>query len=315
MQSRREFTRTALSMLALPALAASKIFAIELTVSGVKLGITSGSLNPLPEVPGKDPLDVLIGELVDMGIGNVELASGFFGPPLRAAAVGGQVPKTITPEYEKSREELRQWRLSPASLDRFREVRKKFDAAKINLYSMSNTMADDCTDAELDAMFRQMQALKVNVFHTNQSRVSIGPRLVSLAEKYKIRPSFHTHAEVNDPNEIATVESLTKLLAMSKEFRVCLDIGHFTAGNNDAVAYLKEHHDRITHIHVKDRKRNGGPNVEWGTGDTPIKECLRLIRDNKWPIYAFIEREFMGTRGPIEETRRDMQYMKDALTT
>ena len=315
MQSRREFTRTALSMLALPALAASKVFAIELTVSGVKLGITTGSLNPLPQVAGKDPLDVLIGELVEMGIGNVELAGGFFGPPVRGAAVGGQVPKTITPEYEKSREELRQWRLSPASLDRFREVRKKFDDAKINLFSMSNTMADDVTDAELDAMFRQMQALRVNVFQTNQSRVSIGPRLVPFVEKYKIRPSFHTHAEVNDPNEIATVESLQKLLDMSKDFRVCLDIGHFTAGNNDAVAYLREHHDRITHIHVKDRKRNGGPNVEWGTGDTPIKECLTMIRDNKWPIYAFIEREFMGTRGPVEETRRDLEYMKDALAT
>jgi sugar phosphate isomerase/epimerase len=79
------------------------------------------------------------------------------------------------------------------------------------------------------------------------------------------------------------------------------------------VAYLRDHHDRITHIHVKDRTRNKGPNVEWGTGDTPIKECLTMIRDNKWPIYAFIEREFMGTRGPVEETRRDLDYMKQAL--
>ena len=62
-------------------------------------------------------------------------------------------------------------------------VRKKFDDAKINLFSMSNTMADDVTDAELDAMFRQMQALRVNVFQTNQSRVSIGPRLVPFVEK------------------------------------------------------------------------------------------------------------------------------------
>jgi hypothetical protein len=38
-----------------------------------------------------------------------------------------------------------------------------------------------------------------------------------------------------------------------------------------------------------------------------------MIRDNKWPIYAFIEREFMGTRGPVEETRRDLDYMKQAL--
>jgi sugar phosphate isomerase/epimerase len=312
-QSRRDFAKTALSVLALPALAASKAFAIDLTVRGVKLGITTASLNPLPQVPGKDPLDVLIQELVELAIGNVELSGGFFGPPVRGAAVGGQVPKVATPEYEKSREELRQWRLSSASLDRFREVRKKFDDAKINLYSMSNTMADDVTDAELDAMFRQMQALRIGVFQTNQTRVSMGPRLVPFVEKYKIRPAFHTHAEVEDPNEIASVESLQKLLNMSKEFRVCLDIGHFVAGNNDPVAYLRQHHDRVTHIHVKDRKRNKGPNVEWGTGDTPIKECLTLIRDNKWPIYAFIEREFMGTRGPVEETRRDLDYMKQAL--
>src|SRR6476659_1839898 len=112
-------------MIALPAMAASKLFAIELTVRGVKLGITTASLNPLPQVPGKDPLDVLIEQLVQLGVGNIELSGGFFGPPVRGAAVGGQVPKQMTPEYEKSREELRQWRLSAAALDRFREVRKK----------------------------------------------------------------------------------------------------------------------------------------------------------------------------------------------
>jgi sugar phosphate isomerase/epimerase len=94
---------------------------------------------------------------------------------------------------------------------------------------------------------------------------------------------------------------------------VCLDIGHFTAGNNDAVAYLKEQHDRITHIHVKDRKRDSGPNVEWGPGDTPIKECLTLIRDNHWPIYALMEREFKGTGTGFEETQKDWNYMKAAL--
>ena len=58
MHSRRDFAKTALALIALPAVAASKVFAIELTVRGVKLGITTASLNPLPQVPGKDPLEV-----------------------------------------------------------------------------------------------------------------------------------------------------------------------------------------------------------------------------------------------------------------
>jgi len=314
-QSRREFGRLAVSGLSFAALSGrAQEAAIDSTVRGVKLGITTGSLNPLPVVPGKDKLDVLIEQCTQLGVGTVELASGFFGPPV-LGTIGGKAPKVLTPEYLKSREAQREWRLTPASLDEVRKVRDKFVRAGIEIFSISNTFADDVIDAEMDAMFRQMQVLNIKVFQTNQTRVPMGPRLVPFAEKYKIFPSFHTHAEVDDPNEIATPESLAKLLALSKDFRVCLDIGHFTAGNNDAVAYLREHHELITHIHVKDRKRNQGPNVEWGTGDTPIRECLKLIRDAHYPIPCIMEREFKGTRTALEETRKDLEYMKRILTS
>ena len=311
-RTRRDVTKLAFSGVA-AILGFQSLAEGDSAVRGVKLGITTGSLNPLPDVPGKNRLDILVEECAQLECGNVELANGFFGPALEAAAVGGQVPKTITPAYQKSRAQLREWRLSPAALDRAREVRKTFQDAGLNLFSMSNTFADDVTDAEIDAMFRQMRELGIGLFQTNQTRVSMGPRLVPFVEMYKIRPAFHTHAEVSDPNEIASVESLQRLMNMSTEFRICLDIGHFTAGNNDPVAYLREHHERITHIHVKDRKRNGGPNVEWGTGDTPIKPCLGLIRDNRYPIYCIVEREFQGAGTALEQTRQDLEYMKNAL--
>jgi sugar phosphate isomerase/epimerase len=144
----------------------------------------------------------------------------------------------------------------------------------------------------------------------------MGPRIAPFAEKYKIKPSWHPHAQVKDPNEVATPESMEKLLAMSKEFVINLDIGHYTAGNNDAVAFLRKHHDRITHLHVKDRKRNDGPNVQLGTGDTPIKECATLIRDNRWPIKLIVEREYRDATGmAVEQTRWQLDYLKKLLDT
>jgi sugar phosphate isomerase/epimerase len=228
-------------------------------------------------------------------------------------AIGGQAPATMTPEYLQSREALRQWRLT-APLGRFREVRTKFNDAGLNLFSYVVTIGDDFTDPEIDAVFKQMQALGVRIFCTNQTRVAMGPRIKPFAEKYQIQPAFHTHALVEDPNEVASPASLQKLLDMSPRFMVNLDIGHFTAGNQDVVAYLRSHHDRITHLHVKDRKRDNGPSVMWGTGDTPIAECLRAIRDNKWPIYCLIERDNRDETGsPVELTRKYMDYMKRVL--
>ena len=38
--------------------------------------------------------------------------------------------------------------------------------------------------------------------------------------------------------------------------------------------FLKQHHARITHVHVKDRKLNEGAVTPFGEGDTPIVEAL-----------------------------------------
>jgi len=311
MHSRREFGKRALaglsaSALSFPSLRAAKL---DSTVKGVKLGLITGSLNPLPQ--GKDPIDAIIEECVQIGAANIELVN-LLEPRLVGAVGFGHPPSPMTPEYEKSRAAVREWRLK-TPLQTFRDMRKKFDAAGLNLFSYVMTFDLDFTDEEMDAVFKQMQALKVVCFCTNQSRVDVASRLIPFAEKYKIKPAWHPHAMVNDPNEVATPETLEKLLGMSKYFAVNLDIGHYTAGNNDAVAFLKKHHDRITHLHIKDRKRDNGPNVALGTGDTPIKECLTLLRDNKWPIYAIIEREFRGPGTPADETKGQLEYLKRIL--
>jgi hypothetical protein len=176
MHSRREFGKLALSAAALSALRVSNLQAARLssTVRGVKLGLITGSLNPLPE--GKDPIDTIIEECVQLGAANVELVN-LLEPRLVGAVGFGHPPSPMTPEYEKSRAIVREWRLK-TPLETFVNIRKKFDAADVNLFSYVMTFDLDFTDEEIDAVFKQMQALKVICFCTNQSRVDVGPRLV-----------------------------------------------------------------------------------------------------------------------------------------
>ena len=314
-QSRRDLGRLALSGVALAVLPRLQAAKIDSTVRGVRLGMITGSLNPLPETPaGKDVVDTVIEGCLAVGAANIELVN-MLEPRLVGAVSFGHPPNPMTPEYEKSRVTVREWRLK-TPLSRFQEIRKKFADAGLNLFSYVMTFDLDFTDGEIDAVFKQMQALKVGIFCTNQSRLDVAPRLIPFAEKYKIKPAWHPHAMVSDPNEVATPENMEKLLAMSKQFAINLDIGHFTAGNNDAAEFLKKHHDRITHIHIKDRKRNGGPNVALGTGDTPIKECLTLIRDNKWPIYGIIEREYRDAPGnAVQQTKAQLDYLTQILSS
>lgn len=315
MRSRREFNRAALAGLTASVLPGWVSRTAAMQVRGVKVGLITGSLNPLGELGGRDPIDVIIEQCKQLDVLDVELVTVF--PQGQPEVVNGgrfgQPPAQITPDYMKTRQALRDWRIA-LPLDRFKEVRRKFDAAKLNLFSYVYTIDDHMTDAEIEAAFRQLQALGVPMFTTNQTRVGMGPRIAPLSEKYNIKAAWHPHAEIQDPNEVATPASMEKLLAISKSFVINLDIGHFAAGNNDVLAFLKKHHERIAHLHVKDRKRDKGPNVQLGTGDTPIKESATLIRDERWPIMLILEREYRDAPGsPVEQTRWQLNYLKGLL--
>ncbi len=116
--------------------------------------------------------------------------------------------------------------------------------------------------------------------------------------------AMHGHSNIADPNQFAKPESFAAAMAMSKYFWVNLDIGHFTAAGYDPVAYIKEHHDHISNLHLKDRKKNEGPNVPWDQGDTPIKPVLLLLREAKYPIPASIEYEYRGADGCVAEVKK-----------
>jgi len=99
---------------------------------------------------------------------------------------------------------------------------------------------------------------------------------------------------------------------MSKYICINLDIGHFTAANFDPVEFLGKWHKRIVTLHIKDRRRNQGPNVVFGEGDTPIKATLEWLKKNKSPIPANIEYEYRGN-DTITEMRRCIEYMRKVV--
>ena len=287
MLTRREFTTLALSTMAWPKLLA------QTAVAGVTLGAQTYSFRQLPRPAGGDMVDVIIQAFTECGLRDCELWS----PMLEPAKV--------------AREELRAWRLE-TPLDHFTAIRRKFDAAKIAIHAFNYSFNDSFTEPEIERGFAIARALGAE-FITASSTLSSAKRVAPFAEKHKMIVAMHNHSNLKDPNEFATPESFAAAMAMSKYFKINLDIGHFTAANFDAVAYLRQNHANITNLHVKDRKRDQGPNVEWGTGDTPIREVLQLLKQNKWPIAAYLEYEYKGAGTPVDEVKKGLAYMRKAL--
>jgi len=94
-----------------------------------------------------------------------------------------------------------------------------------------------------------------------------------------------------------------------------LDIGHFVAAGFDPVKYLSQNHARIVTLHIKDRQKGLGPQsptVKFGTGGTPIKEVLQLLKAKKYRIPANIEHEIKG-QAAMEGVRESLEYCKKAL--
>jgi sugar phosphate isomerase/epimerase len=284
MYSRRDFGRLAAAAIPLSRLYAAKA---DSTIHGVLIGAQSYSFRDLP-------LDAAIDGMKQIGLSECELAMGHVEPK----GVSGA--------------DLKNWRIA-TPLSYFEDIRKKFDAAGIRLYAYSLNFNDGFSDEELDRGFAMTKALGTDLI-TTSTTLTCAKRLAPLAEKHRVRVALHGHDQTQKPNEFSSRESFAKGLALSPMFYVNLDIGHFTAANGDAVAYLEEKHDRILVLHIKDRKKNHGDNVPWGEGDTPIKPVLQLVRSKKWKIPCNIEYEY-GKPGmdTVAEVRKCFEYCKQAL--
>jgi len=329
MQTRRDFGKIALAAVPL----ARAFGAINSKIAGVQVGAITYSF-------GSMPLDDVIKAYVDIGLGEMELMSNTLetalGAPAPAPPAGrgggrgagrGNVPglgrQEVRPpmtdaEIAEARSqpravELRNWRLA-LSMDKVADVRKKINGAGVDIALLCFNMGEAVTDEEMDYAFKVAKALGARAISTS-TRMTVAKRVAPIAESHKMMIGLHGHDNVTDPNETGSLESYAKALSYGKYNGVNLDIGHFTSANYDAIAFLKEHHARITNLHVKDRKKDHGPNTVWGEGDTPIKAVLQLLKKEKYPFPANIELEYPIPEGSdrVAEVKKCFAYCRAAL--
>jgi sugar phosphate isomerase/epimerase len=308
--NRREFAK--LSLAALPAAAwlsnLDRLDAAEAApgkpnskVAGVQIGLNVPYSFGKPTMTG----DEILQSCIQLGLSGVELrtqsAELFMGVPSDALFP----PKGAKGAPEK----LREWRRT-APLDRAKAFRKKYEDAGVLIEIVKVDNLFKLADEELDYIFTLAKALggralSAEISHENSDLKRLG----QFADKHQMLVGYHGHATTKPEHWEAGFE-LAK-------FNGCnLDIGHFTAGLNiSPVPFLKKYHERVAHVHIKDRKFNNGPAVPFGEGDTPIKEVLQMIRDNKWNIQATIEFEYKVPEGSdrMAELARTVKYCREAL--
>jgi len=289
MLTRREF-----GILAATSLAGLKNAAVAAqATAGVRLGVQTYSFRDIPRTADGDAVGPIIEAMTACGLKECELWS----PQIEPAGL--------------SRDAIRAWRLE-TPLDHWRGVKRRFDSAGIAIYGFNYSPNKTYTDAEISRGFEMAKALGADII-TASTTLDVAPRIKPFAEEHKMVVAMHGHSNISDPNEFATPDSFAAAMKMSRFFKVNLDIGHFTAANFDAMAYIREHHADITNLHLKDRKKNQGANTVWGEGDAPIRPVLQLLKKERWPIRAYIEYEYTGAGSPIEEVKRCDAYARQAL--
>ena len=257
---------------------------------------------------GVDTAEYTLKCLLEDGLSETELMDG----PIRSFAgiQGGgggrrgpnahpQQPPVDDAERAKRRE---------AQLAKCVEIRKMYNDAGVNIHIHKFPFGQ--TDEAIDFNFEVAKALGCKAITTERNDEQ-AKRLAPFAARHKTWVAFHNHT-----NNVPTMDDIDPLMKIGDYIGFNLDIGHYVAGTKgkSPIPVIEKYHEKIISLHLKDRTADGG-NLPWGTGQTPIKEVLQLLKKEKWPIYADIELEYAVPKdsSPVAEVAKCVQYCKEAL--
>jgi sugar phosphate isomerase/epimerase len=284
----------------------------------VQMGAITYSFRSIPH-----DIDQLLQFCVDCNISAIEMmgdpAETFAGKPTSPFQMGPPPKGGFTDEQKAERaaygKKVAEWR-STTSMDKFKEIRKKFKKAGVSIYAFKpNAFGANNSDAEIEYGLKAAKTLGAKSVTVELPDAVQTKRLGDLGAKHGIYIGYHAHLQATDT-------LWDTALNQSPYNSLNLDCGHYIAagGKNTKetlLALIEAKHDRITSMHIKDRTTaaNGAKNLEWGKGDTPIKEILSLMKNKKYKFPATVELEYDVPQGSdaVKEVKKCIEFAKNIL--
>jgi sugar phosphate isomerase/epimerase len=193
----------------------------------------------------------------------------------------------------------------------FKALRKLYNDAgvAIHIIKYGNIGDGKMTDEQIDRCFQVAKAVGARGI-TRELDGGAAKRLGPIADKHRIWIGFHNHEQIKPDTYDGD------LLSHGEYLGINLDVGHYVAGTSQSpMPMIEKHHKRIVSLHLKDRKKNKGPNMPFGQGETPVAEILQYMKKNKLAFPGDIELEYNVPKDsdPVKEVTKCVQFCKEAL--
>ncbi|MEC3878396.1 sugar phosphate isomerase/epimerase family protein [Parapedobacter sp. 10938] len=275
---------------------------------GVQIGVITYSFRSMPS-----SAEELLRYCVEANVSAVELmgpaAEAFAGAPEAPAKTGDEeTDKAARTAYLQT---LASWRAN-VPMTRFKQLRKMYKKAGVSIYGYKpSALGANNTDAEIDYAFRAAKALGANQANVEFPKdPAHTQRLGAIAAQNKVYVGYHGHTQ-------QTFDMWDGAIAQSPYNAINFDMGHYVAAGYEAIPFIDAKHPHIVSMHTKDRKSkaNGGANLPWGEGDTPIVEALQLMAERKYKFPATIELEYAVPDGSdaVKEVAKCVEFARKAL--
>lgn len=281
---------------------------------GVQIGAITYSWRSMPS-----SAEQILQYCLDCNISAIELmgpaAEAFAGAPAAPARAGGPGRRQLSEEEKAQQAEysakLAAWRAN-VPMKKFEQLRKMYKDAGVSIYAYKpSALGVNNTDAEIDYAFRAAKSLGASHATVElPGNAAQSKRLGEIAARNKVYVGYHGHLQ-------QTFTAWDEAMSQSKYNALNFDMGHYVAAGLDPIHLITNKHQHIVSMHTKDRKSkaNGGANMPWGQGDTPIVEVLQLMQQNRYKFPATIEMEYEVPAGSdaVKEVAKCVEYARKAL--